>query len=226
MTGYQEIRTGSIKTQQRETRMMRQKRIYRFSILLLLTVGPTASALAQEHVIIPRFGAVERNTNTNQRVDNNTFDFDSDTVAAPGFLYLYKLDNGVAIGAEVFAYENEIITTANNNGDVRTGHIYGVLARHFKINNYIMPYIGLGAGLVSMKFDGNVNGAISDDNGDNATGLSYELIAGAEFVVDKNIGFVVEYKYFDFKVDDDIDDRNIEIESDGRGLFFGVALHL
>jgi len=206
--------------------MIKQQFILKLVFLFFILNSHTAFVSAQEQILIPKFGVVERNDNANHLVNNNSFDFDDDIVAAPGFTYLYKMDNGVAFGAEFFGYENEIITTATNDGDATTKHIYGVVEKFFNTEGTVKPFIGVGVGFVSVSFDANVNGAISDDFEDNATDLSYELIAGAEFEINKDIGMTVEYKYFDFEVDDDIDDRNIEIESDGHGLFVGVAIHL
>lgn len=195
-------------------------------LVFVALLGYAHSVAAGEHVLIPKFGVVERDDHTNHRVDNNTFDFDDDRVASLGFTYLYRLDNGFAFGGEVFGYENEIISTANNDGDARTGHIYGVVEKYFNPQGSVQPFLGVGLGLVSVGFDANVNGDIPDDFGDQATGLSYELFAGAEFKLSGNIGLRLEYKYFDFEVDDDIDDRNIEIESDGHAIFVGVTIHI
>lgn len=181
---------------------------------------------AGEHIVIPKFGVVDRNDNTNHSVDSDSFDFDDDVVAAPGFTYLYKFDNDVAIGAEIFGYKNEIITTDTNEGDATSGHIYGVVEKFFNTQGTVKPFIGFGLGFVSMNFDANVNGEISDNYEDAATGLSYELIAGAEFEMNKQIGLTLEYKYFDFNIDHDIDDRNVEVESNGHAIFAGVAIHL
>lgn len=206
--------------------MNKRQIILKLACLVSIFYGQITFAHAGEHILIPKFGAVERNDNTNHLVDNNAFDLDDDIVAAPGFTYLYKIDNGFAFGVEFFGYENEVIATPNNEGDATTGHIYGVVEKYFNTEGFVKPYIGVGAGLVSISFDANVKGEIADDFEDSATGLSYQLTAGVEFEIDKNIGIMVEYKYFNFNVDDDIDDRNIEVESDGNGLFIGVAFHI
>jgi len=206
--------------------MIKQRHTLKIIILLFLFNSNSAIVSAAEHILIPKFGVVERNDNTNHHVGNNSFDLDDDIVSAPGFTYLYKLDNGIAFGAEFFGYENEIISTANNDGDATTGHIYGIVEKLFNAEGTVKPFIGMGLGMVSINFDANINGEISDDYEDNAVGLSYEIFAGAEFEINKDIGMTVEYKYFNFEVDDDIDDRDIEVESDGHALFVGVAIHI
>jgi len=194
--------------------------------MFLFLSGNSVVILAAEHIIIPKFGIIERSENLAHSVDNNLFDFDDDIVAAFGATYLYKLDNGVAFGASVFGYENEIIRTVNNDGDAMTGHIYGIVEKYFNTEGAVKPYIGMGLGFVSTSFDGYVNGDIDDDYVDVAAGLSYKTIAGLEIEIQENIGLIIEYNYFDFEIDDDIDSRDVEIESDGHALFVGVAIHL
>lgn len=205
--------------------MKKNKYFIKLTFLLLILSSIASSVLAQEHVIIPRFGAIERNDNTNHRVDNDRFDFDNDAVVSIGVTYLYKMETGYAFGLDIFGYDNEVITTTNTGGDVTTAHIYGVVQKFFNKGGPIKPYIGIGVGLVTMSFDANVNGELANDFEDNAVGLSYEIILGSEFEISKKVGLMVEYKYFDFNVDDDIDARNVMIESDGHALFVGVAMH-
>jgi len=206
--------------------MIKKLYIQKYAILFFIFISNTSVVIAGEHILVPKFGAVERNDNSNHSVDNNSFDLDDDVVAGLGFTYLYKLDDGVALGVDTFWYENEIIKTINNNGDVTTGHVYGIVEKIFNLGGNIKPFIGVGIGMVSMSFDASVNGKIGDDYEDTLVGLSYEIFVGTEVEVSKKIGVTVEYKYFDFEVDNDIDDREIEIESDGHALFMGVAIHL
>lgn len=207
-------------------RMIKQKLIFKVTLLFLIFNTQIAQVLAQEHIIIPKFGAVKLSNNTNHLVDNSSFDFKDNGVVSLGVTYLYKIDNGLAFGVELFGYEEDIVTTENNSGDATIGHLYGVMEKFFNTGGSVMPYLGVGLGLASVGFDANVNGDISDNNEDIAIGLSYELFLGSEFKISKLVGVTLEYKYFDFDIDDDIDDRDVEFESDGHTVFVGVALHL
>lgn len=203
-----------------------QRHILKAAILFFVFTGNTAIVSAAEHVLIPKFGIADWDDNKNHRVNSDSFDFDNDIVAAAGFTYLYKLDNGIAFGAELFGYEKDIVTTANNFGDASTTHLYGVVEKFFNPEGSVKPFIGVGLGAVAIRFDATINGAIDDDYGDSATGLSYEIFTGAEIELSDNLGLTVEYKYFDFDIDDDIGTRNINVKSNGQAVFVGVALHL
>ena len=206
--------------------MYLQNRFYKFVFGLVIVMSQVSGLQAAEHIITPKFGAVKRGDNNNHRVDNNNFDFNDDSIFALGVTYLYKMDQGYAFGADVYGYTNKIVTTATNNGDATTVHLYGVFQKYFNTGGTVQPYVGVGLGLASVSFDANVNGDISDGINDSAIGLSYEIILGSEFAINEDIGVVMEYKYFDFNIDDDIDGRNIEIESDGHALLVGASIHL
>ena len=91
---------------------------------------------------------------------------------------MYKLDDGIAFGAEFFGYEKDIVTTANNFGDATATHLYGVVEKFFNPEGAFKPFIGIGLGAVAIRFDATINRAIDDDYGDYATGLSYEIFTG------------------------------------------------
>jgi len=186
----------------------------------------TATVSAGEHILIPKFGMVKIKNNTNHLVDNNSFDFDDDNEAALGFSYLYQLDNGFSFGADVFGYEKNIITTANNNGDATIAHAYAVAQKFFYTSAPIKPYIGIGIGRAAIQFDANVNGRIADDYSDQASGFSYEIYAGFEIEISKRVGMMFEYKHFNIDVNDDIGIRDINFESDGDAIFLGVSIHI
>jgi len=205
---------------------MTQHNLVKLVTLLFLFNGNIVTALANEHILIPNFGVVTRNDNTNHRVDNDSFDLDNGSVAGFGFKYLYQLDNGLSFGAELLAYENDIVATSNNSGDIRTSHVYGVIQKTFNLESSVKPFVGLGLGVASVTLDANINGAIDDDYEDYAAGFSYEIFVGAEIAISEKIGLTVEYKYFDFDINDDIGNRDINIESDGQALWLGVAIHL
>jgi len=205
--------------------MNMQNSIYKLVVGFVIVMSQATALQAAEHIVTPKFGGVKLGEYNNHRVDNNNFDFNDDQVFALGVTYLYKMDQGYAFGADVYGYTNKIVTTANNNGDATTAHIYGVFQKYFNTGGTVQPYVGVGLGLASVSFDAKVNGDISDGNNDHATGLSYEVILGSEFAINKDIGVVVEYKYFDFNIDDDIDGRDIKIESDGHALMVGASMH-
>ncbi len=206
--------------------MNMQRVTVKLAVVIFCLYGYGAAVQAGEHILIPKIGVVDRNDNINHSANNDSFDLDDELVASAGFTYLYRLDNGFAVGAEVFGYENDIVTTINNNGDVTTSHVYGIVEKTFNIEGNVKPYVGAGLGFVSMKFDGHINGEIDDDSNDFAAGLSYEIFAGTEIKINDRVGVRVEYKYYDFDVDDDIGDKNFNIESDGSAVFVGVAIHL
>jgi len=196
------------------------------SVLLIFQTSYSAVVQAGEHILIPKVGIVDRSDNTNLRANNDNFELEDDLVISPGFTYLYRLDNGFAFGAETFSYKNDIVTRANNDGDVTTSHLYAVVEKMFNIDGDIKPYVGVGLGFVSMKFNGHINGDVDDDNFDFASGLSYELLAGTEFKITDRFGVTVEYKYFDYDINDDIGNKDFNVESDGSALFVGFAIHI
>lgn len=193
-----------------------------FSVLSLSVI----SASAGDHILIPKFGVVDIKDNTTHLVDSNRFDFDDDNASSLGFSYLYKLDNGFAFGVDIFGYEKDIITTANNRGDANFGHVYVVAEKFFNNNGNTKPYIGLGLGYAGMGFDARINGNIASDNSDRAYGVSYQLLVGMEVDITESIGMMFEYKYFDIDINDDIGLRDIAFESDGSALFVGISIHI
>lgn len=202
------------------------KKSVNHTVLFALLCLGAMSVSAGEHILIPKFGMVETKDNTNHLVDNNSFDFDDDNEASLGFTYLYQLDNGFAFGAEVFGYEKNIITTANNNGDASIGHVYAVAQMFFHTSGTVKPYMGIGIGAAGISFDANVNGRIADDHSDKAFGFSHEIFAGVEFEISERVGMLFEYKHFNIDIDDDIGIREISFESDGDAFFVGVTIHI
>ena len=205
---------------------MLQNNLIKHIVLLSVLAFGTMPVSAGEHVLIPKFGAVETKENTSHRVDSNDFDFDNDDAFSLGFSYLYKLDNGFAFGADIFGYERDIVRTANNRGDANIGHIYGVAEKFFNNDGPIKPYIGIGLGYVGIGFDARINGSIASDNSDRAFGFSYEVLVGVEVDITESVGMMFEYKYFDIDINDDIGLRDIDFESDGSALFVGVSIHI
>ncbi len=206
--------------------MTLQRYLYLLTLFISFFCFNITSSMAGEHILIPKLGAVNWDDNSNHRANNDPFDFEDETVVAYGFKYLYKLDNGFAFGAEIFTYEKQIVSTANNNGDALTSHIYGVVEKIFNPEGSFKPFVGIGVGASSMIFDANVNGKIDDGYNDFAADFSYQIYTGAEVKLTDKIGVSLEYKYFDIDISDDIDDRHINIESDGHALFVGVAIHI
>ncbi len=198
----------------------------KLTILLFVIFSHSAIATAGEHILIPKLGFVDRDENTNHLVDTNRFDIEDDIVVSTGFTYLYQLDNGFAFGAEVFGYKNDIVTTTDNHGDIITTHLYGVIEKIFNTKGEFKPFIGFGLGAATMIFNATINGEIDDDYVDFATGFSYEIFTGAEVKINDKIGLMVEYKYFDLDINDDIGNKDINIETDGHAIFAGIAIHL
>lgn len=197
------------------------------SVLLLVVFGfLVATSSAGEHLVIPKFGAIEIKDTTNHTIDNNSFDLDNDNVHSLGFSYLYKLDNGFAFGVDLFGYEKDIVTTVNNSGDASIVQVYAVAQKFFHNDGTVKPYVGLGLGTAAIRFDANINGAIADDHNDNAIGFSYEIFAGMEVEITETIGMIFEYKHFDIDISDDIGLRDVDFESGGNALFMGVSIHI
>ena len=201
-------------------------KILKFSVIFFFLYGYSAVAQSAEHILISKLGVVDRNDNVDYTANADRFDFDDDLVASLGFTYLYMLDNGVAFGVETFTYKNDIVSTSINDGDATTTHLYGIVEKIFNTGGAFKPFIGLGLGVTSVSINGHLNGDVDDDYNDFAAGLSYQVFAGAEVKINERFGVTVEYKYFDFEIDDDIGNKNINIEGDGSALFVGLAIHL
>jgi len=197
-----------------------------FIITLLYISSSNTNILAGEHILIPKIGTVSWSENTNHKIQNNSFDFEDETVESFGFTYLYEYDNGFAVGADVFSYGKDIVTTENNNGDANISHIYGVAEKFFNNDSAFRPYIGVGLGFASIKFDANINGNIADDYDDYASYLSYEIYTGIEFQFNNSVGLMLEYKYFNLDINDDINGRNVNLKSNGDAFFVGISIHL
>ena len=200
------------------------KSVLFITALLICSINTTVSA--GEHILIPKIGIIDWNDNSNHKVDNSTFDFDDKEVVSPGLSYLYKFNNGYSVGGEIYSYEKDIITTTNNSGNSNITQAYGIAEKFFNNDGAIKPFIGVGLGFASIKFDANINGEIADDYDDYATYLSYEFFAGVEFQFNERIGLMLEYKYFDLDIDDNISRKNINVKSNGDAFFVGVSIHL
>ena len=200
--------------------------LLKYVFLVLIFCFSASIVSAGEHILIPKFGVVDIEENTNHLVDSNNFDFDDDNSPSFGFSYLYKLENGFSFGVDLFGYEKNIVRTVNNRGDASITHIYAIAEKFFNNDGAVKPYVGLGVGSAVISFDANVNGAIADDYDDSAIGYSYELFVGMEVEITETVGMIFEYKHFDIDIDDDIGLRDINFESDGNAIFVGVSIHI
>ena len=187
-------------------------------IIVLFFLSPF-SAHAGENILSPMIGFTNWSDNTGHTARGNAIAFDDDNDLTLGFKYLYMFDSGFALGGNVFLYDKDVTTTFQAN-DAGVIHIHALAEYFFNPTGSVSPFIGGGIGVTGIGF----SGGILDEEG--TGGESIEFNGGVLFRLSKRVGFMIEYKYIDFDVDEDIDGFATNIESESQSLLFSATIHL
>lgn len=194
---------------------------------LILFVSYFNMASADSHVLIPKFGFTDWQQNKGHSINNSNFDLNESNSAAIGMSYRYRMDNGIALGADAFVYKKSIVETPSNSGSLYAQHIYATAEKGFDTGVGIRPYIGAGLGIVNLRFSNvNVNGNNINLAEGAAYSTSFEYYLGVEFETNDDMSFLIEFKHYYVKMDDVTDNKDIYINSGGNAIFVGAVFRL
>lgn len=168
-----------------------------------------ASASAQAPTISEGFyagaqaGASWLNTMTLEGPVDNDLGFDEDWT---GLLEAgYRMGNGLRFGVE-FGYTDHTVgdisggnaTRIGSDGDMNAYSYMGTVAYEFDTGAVIRPYLGIGAGVLSLEYD-NVGPLFSAgqfiDDKDKA--FAYQATAGLIYAVSPNVDVTLGYRYLE-----------------------------
>lgn len=188
-------------------------------LTLLVFLLFSAPLYAGEHILNPSFGATDWSQNTGHRANGSTLSFDNDASITHGFKYLYRFDNGLAIGGGFTGYTKDVTTTALAH-EASVGTFVGVVQYYFNNTGTASPFIGFGLGGTGIAFDG---GSL---DGDSSGGANVQLNAGMLFKFSEMFGMQVEYQYNTFDVDESIHNTITDIETYSHSVLVGLTIHL
>ncbi|MFO7602737.1 MAG: outer membrane beta-barrel protein [Gammaproteobacteria bacterium] len=189
----------------------------RFILLALMLFS--APVMAGEHLLNPMLGVTDWSRNNGHSINGGTINFDNDAPLTLGFKYLYRFDNGLALGGSYSGYSKDVSNTAvAHEADV--ANVHGVLQYYFTPQAPSSAYLGVGLGGMGMTFDG---GSL---DGHSTAGTSLQLNAGMLFKLAERYGLQFEYQYNSFDVDESIHSNITRIETYSHSLLVGVTIHL
>jgi opacity protein-like surface antigen len=118
---------------------------------------------------------------------------------------------GIAMGAEVFHYKNDLVATGIPSGrqEVVVALVNGKY--YFRVANWFYPFLGAGVGYTNATYGNGFTGKTK--------GLAYQGLAGMELRFEQ-IGFQVQYKYLASTTGD----TGNEVKVGGRGILAGVSI--
>jgi opacity protein-like surface antigen len=119
---------------------------------------------------------------------------------------------GFALGAEVFSYKNDLVTTGALPGAQQKVLAIMVNGKYyFRAASWFYPFVGAGIGQANASYSGGLTG--------DASGLAYQGMAGMEFRF-KPVGLHVQYKSLASKTGS----SGREVKVDGSGIVAGVSI--
>lgn len=189
----------------------------RFTLVAILLFS--SPVYAGEHILNPVLGATDWSQNTGHRANAGTLSFDNDVALTHGFKYLYRFDNGLAIGGGYIGYTKDVTTTTLAH-EASVGTFVGVVQYYFNSTGTTSPFIGFGLGGTGIAFDG---GSL---DGDSSAGANIQLNAGMLFKLSETFGMQFEYQYNTFDVDESIHNNITDIETYSHSLLLGLTIHL
>lgn len=189
----------------------------RLTLLAILLFS--APVFAGEHILNPMVGATDWSQNTGHTAAGSSLSFDNDSPVTLGFKYLYRFDNGLAIGGSMIGYSKDV-TNKTLAHTAAIANISGVVEYYFNPKGASSPFIGFGLGGMGIAFDG---GSL---DGDSTRGGSIQLNAGMLFKINETFGMQFEYQYNTFDVDDSIHSSYTNINTYSHSLLLGLTIHL
>ena len=189
----------------------------RLTLLAILLFS--SPVFAGEHILNPMIGVTDWSRNTGHTANGTSFDFDNDSPLSLGFKYLYRFDNGLAIGGSILGYRKDI-TNKTLAHTANIANVNGLVEYYFNSKGASSPYIGFGLGGMGIGFDGGTL------DGDSTGGRSFQLNAGMLFKLTETFGMQFEYQYNTFDVDDSIHSNYTNIDTYSHSLLIGLTIHL
>lgn len=157
------------------------------------------------------YGGAFKMANGNQVIAglSSTYDVTSNSVF--GVEAEWRSKGGIALGGEVFHYENDLVATGipSARQEVLATMVNGKY--YFRLGNWFFPFVGAGGGYARATFSEGLTGKTQ--------GPAYQGLAGLEFRF-KQIGFYVQYKYLASTTGD----PGKQVKVGGSGIVAGVSL--
>jgi opacity protein-like surface antigen len=147
--------------------------------------------------------------NDNQMVAGLPSTFDTTSTSVYGVEAEWRGKGGIAVGGEVFHYNNDLVSAGTAQQEV-----FAILANgkyYFRLANWFYPFVGAGVGLANASYSNGLTGT--------ASGLAFQALAGMEFRFN-HIGVNVQYKYLDATTGN----TDKEVKVGGSGILAGVSI--
>ncbi len=188
-------------------------------IVFLTLVLFSTPVFAGEHILNPMLGVTDWSRNSGHTAAGSSLAFNNDNALSLGFKYLYRFDNGLALGGSIMGYRKTVTTStlAHKAYIVNTN---ALLEYYFNSQANTSPYLGFGLGGMGIGFDGGTLDA------DSTAGHSLQLNAGLLHKFSERFGMQVEYQYNTFDVNDDIHSGITKIDTYSHSLVIGLTIHL
>lgn len=187
----------------------------RLAITLILT-SVSFCAYAGQNILTPMYGVSDWKSNSGHMASGSSIAFASGIRPTGGFRYLYRFDNNVAIGADIYHYTKNVDTVGlANEADVTHTHFLGEY--FFQPQETISAFAGGGFGLTNLRFKG---GALDDKR---SSGASIELNAGMVFRLSDLLSIQFEYKLSNFNADENINGATTNVDTTASSMLMGVS---
>lgn len=157
------------------------------------------------------YGGAFKIANGNQVVAGLATTYDVNSNSVFGVEAEWRSKGGIALGGEVFHYENDLVATGIPSGrqEVLAAMMNGKY--YFHLGNGFFPFVGAGLGYAKATFSEGFTGKTQ--------GPAYQGLAGLDFRF-KQIGFYVQYKYLASTTGD----PGKQVKVGGSGIVAGVSL--
>jgi opacity protein-like surface antigen len=141
--------------------------------------------------------------------------YDTTSKSVFGIEAEWRSEAGLALGGEVFNYENDLAATGSTGTFVSAQQkVLAVLVNgkyYFRVADWFFPFVGAGVGQSNATYSGGRRGK--------ARGLAYQGLAGMEFRFNQ-IGLIVQYK----NLVSTVGDAAREVNVGGSGILAGVSI--
>ena len=146
----------------------------------------------------------------NQVVGGLASTYDTTSKSVFGVEAEWRSKTGLALGGEVFQYENDLSPGTIPNAEQKVLAVMANGKYYFRLSSALYPFVGAGVGVANATYSGSLTG--------DATGLAIQGLAGMEFRFNR-IGVSLQYKYLDATTGD-----TEEVKVGGSGILAGVSI--
>lgn len=138
--------------------------------------------------------------------------YDTSSSPVAGIEFEMRSKDGLALGGEVFYYKNDLVANCTPCMGQQTVSAFMLNGKYyFQVEPWLYPYAGVGLGLASSSYGGDLTGRSS--------GLAYQGIAGVDFRFG-DVGLYLQYKYLDSTTKDASGEK---VKVGGSGILVGVS---